>query len=146
MKYLNYLVLPGILLVISAGLSARADPVSEIEAVKFALVEKFKTGEISEMVDLYTSNAVMLPPSSEILSNTESIKNYWDNLRQVGVVDYSIYQVALNIEGDLAYETALWEARRKTIDGNVITMDGNISSLFVKQDDGQWKIKLQSWN
>jgi len=146
MKNINYFILIVILLITSTSFSVRADTASAIEALNSALMKKFKAGEISDMIGLYTENAVMLPPSSEILSSPESIKRYWDNLREVGVNDYSIYLVELNIEGDVAYATSLWEAKRITTSGDVITLDGNISTVFEKQNDGSWKIKLQSWN
>lgn len=146
MKKFNYMFFISILLISSSGLSARADTVSDIEALNLALTKTFESGELSEMADLYTQNAVMLPPSSEILSNQKDIKGYWDNLRKIGVYDYSIYAVNHDIEGDVAYTTALWEAKRKVTNGDVITMDGNISNVYEKQKDGSWKIKLQSWN
>jgi len=110
------------------------------------MMEKFNAGEIPTMVDMYTEDAVMLPPSSEILSSSESIEGYWDQLRAVGVVSYILYPVNLKIDGDIAYMTSIWEASRKSAGNEVITMTGNISNVFEKQKDGTWKIKLQSWN
>ena len=142
MSYMMVLVL----LLSSVNLAAMSDGVSDLEAVNTALVNKFNTGEISALTELYSKNAVMLPPSSEILTGADSIKGYWDQLRSIGVTRYSIYPVDFWIEGNVAYSTSLWEASRETAGNDVITMDGNISSVFEKQEDGSWKIKLQSWN
>lgn len=103
-------------------------------------------GNTSKLVRSYTDNAVVMPPSSEILSNHAAIKGYWDGLRKIGVNDYNIYDIDLKIEGDIAYQTALWKATRVTPEGNIITFDGNLSNVFERQPDGSWKIKLQSWN
>lgn len=146
MKCINYLTFIAILIITSTGLSARADFSPDIEALNSALVEKFEAGEIAEMAELYAQDAVMLPPSSEILNSPEAIKRYWNNLRQTGVYDYSIYEVEHNIVGDVAYATALWEARKKIADGRELVVDGNISNVYEKQRDGSWKIRLQSWN
>lgn len=146
MKFYNYLIYIIFLIFASTSLSARSDTVSEITALNSDMVKRFEDGEITQMVDLYARDAVMLPPSSEILSNQEDIKRYWDNLRKIGVYDYSIYAINHDIEGNVAYATALWEAKRKVANGDVITMDGNISNVYEKQDDGSWKIRLQSWN
>lgn len=146
MKISKYLMYITFLIFASTSLSARSDSASEIELLNSTMAKSFGKGDIAQMVDLYTRDAVMLPPSSEILSNQEDIKRYWDGLRKIGVYDYSIYAVNHDIEGNVAYATALWEARRKTANGNVITMDGNISNVYEKQDDGSWKIRLQSWN
>jgi len=133
-------------MVLSASLAARADAVSDIEVVNSALAKYFNVGEISAMAGMYTDDAVMLPPSSEILSSPATITSYWNQLRQVGVNKYSVYLVDLKLEGDVAYTTSLWEASRAAGSDGVITMTGNISNVLEKQKDGSWKIKLQSWN
>lgn len=146
MKYTNYLISISILSLVVAGTGARAETTPEFEVFQQAMEKNFAAGEISELGDLYTENAVMLPPSSEILSSQEAIQRYWNDLREIGVYDYSIYAVEQNIDGNVAYTTALWEAKRKTANGEDITFDGNISNVYEKQNDGSWKIKLQSWN
>ena len=100
----------------------------------------------TQLVGLYADNAVMMPPSSEILSDRGAIKNYWDVLREVGIDAYAINTVDLRINGNTAYQTILWEATRNAADGNVIQFDGNMSNVLERQKDGSWKIKLQSWN
>ena len=99
-----------------------------------------------QLASLYVDNAVMMPPSSEILSDRGAIKNYWDNLREVGIDVYAISTVDLRIDGDTAYQTVLWDATRNAADGNVIQFNGNMSNVLERQKDGTWKIKLQSWN
>lgn len=145
MNKLNYLILL-IIITVSASLNANADAVSDINDLNEALTSKYVAGEIPGMIDLYKENAVMLPPSSEILVGTGAIEGYWENLKAIGVKVYTIYPVELNIEGNVAYATALWEAKRITGTGDVITMDGNLSNVYEKQENGNWKIKLQSWN
>lgn len=146
MKYANYLISISILSLFVAGTGARAETAPEFVAFHQTMEKKFESGEISELGDLYADNAVMLPPSSEILSSQEAIQHYWNNLREIGVYDYSIYAVEQSIDGNVAYTTALWVAKRKTGNGEDITFDGNISNVYEKQNDGSWKIKLQSWN
>jgi ketosteroid isomerase-like protein len=33
-----------------------------------------------------------------------------------------------------------------TEDGNVIHFDGAMTNVLERQDDGLWKIRMQSWN
>lgn len=146
MKKINYLSFIVFLMALSANLVARADTAAEIEAVNATIVKDFKAGKIADMTSLYTKDAVMLPPSSEILSSPAAISKYWSDLKDVGVKEYSLYLVDLKVDGNVAYATSLWEASRKVAGNDDITMDGNVSSVFEKQKDGSWKIKLQSWN
>lgn len=144
MKKLNTL-----LLVMSASMSgfvnAEVDETAAINALNINWDNAVNRGDTKELVSLYADNAVIMPPSSEILSDRKAIKNYWDGLRKVGVNAYVIRTIDLRIDGDKAYQTALWEATRTT-DGNVIQFDGNMSNVLERQKDGSWKIMLQSWN
>ena len=133
-------------LLLAGNLAALPEGVSDFEAVNSAMASNFNSGKITALTDLYAKDAVMLPPSSEILSTPDSIKAYWDGLRSIGVNRYSLYLVDYRIDGDVAYATSLWEASRKTQTDNEITMEGNISSVLERQEDGSWKIRLQSWN
>ena len=119
---------------------------SAIDEMNARWVNVFLQGDTEALLGMYTDNAIMLPPSSEILSDHQAIKGYWDNLKRVGVTDYVVYPVDLRIVGNIAYQSALWKATRITPDGNVIQFDGNISNVLEKQSDGSWKINLQSWN
>ncbi|MBI4005421.1 MAG: DUF4440 domain-containing protein [Gammaproteobacteria bacterium] len=117
-----------------------------IEESNLSWVSALNKGNTKTLLDVYTEDAVVMPPSSEILSDHAAIKTYWDGLLRVGVGKYAINTVDLRIEGDTAYQTALWEATRVAADGNVIHFDGNMSTVYEQQKDGSWKIKLQSWN
>lgn len=121
------------------------DP-AKIDSINDNWSRALSQGDSADLGRFYTPDAVVLPPSSEILASYDAIKGYWDGLHKIGVNNYSIYDVNLKIEGDFAYQTALWEAKRITPEGNSIEFDGNLSNVFERQPDGSWKIKLQSWN
>ncbi len=123
-----------------------ADDSSDVEAINSSMTDEFMTGNTTKLAELYTNNAVMLPPSSEILTSNESIKAYWDELKKAGIKEYSIYPVELKVKGDRAYTSGLWEATRITAEGSTVYLNGNISNVFEKQEDGTWKITVQSWN
>ena len=138
------------LLLITVSVSGLANAVADEATAINALNIKWDTavnqGDTMQLASLYMDNAVMMPPSSEILSDRGAIKNYWDNLREVGIDVYAISTVDLRIDGDTAYQTVLWDATRNAADGNVIQFNGNMSNVLERQKDGTWKIKLQSWN
>ena len=125
---------------------ANMDDRSAIAQVMGDLGQAFNKGQTLELVKLYADDAVFMPPSSEILTGQEAIRKYWDGLRKVGFNEYVIRDISLSIVGNTAYQTALWETVRQDSAGNVIKLDGNISSVLERQVDGSWKIKLQSWN
>ncbi|HSR63232.1 MAG TPA: DUF4440 domain-containing protein [Gammaproteobacteria bacterium] len=119
---------------------------ASIEASNHRWLSAFNRGDTRELGELYTSDAVIMPPSSEILSDPVAIKSYWDGLHSVGVNDFNLYPVNTERDGDTVYQSALWEATRYTAKGDTIRFDGNMYSVLERQKDGSWKIKLQSWN
>lgn len=145
MKKLNTLLMLLVAATLTGVVSARADESAAINTLNNQWDAAVNQSDTRQLVSLYADDAVMLPPSSEILSDRDAIKNYWDDLRAVGVDDFNISMIDVRIEGNQAYQTALWEATRNA-DGNVIQFNGNMSNVLERQKDGNWKIKLQSWN
>ncbi len=119
---------------------------SDIENFDTVWVKGYEQGKTEELMKLYTETAVVFPPSSEILQGRTAIQAYLDGIRAAGFKEYSISNVDTNIKGSTIYESALWEAKRLDAEGNEIVLDGNISNVYEKQNDGSWKIKFQSWN
>ncbi len=144
MKTLSTAVLISALALMSF-VQAEVDETAAIRSLNSNWDAAINKGNTAELAKLYAKDAVVMPPSSEILASPEAIRNYWDGLRKVGVNEYTVRTVETRIEGDTAYQTALWEATR-TADGQAIQFEGNISNVLERQKDGSWKIRLQSWN
>lgn len=146
MRTFNSLFLISILSLGSGITSAAALDRADVEKMESLWSSSFSEDNTGRLMSLYSEDAVMFPPSSEILEGKPKIVAYLEGLKKVGVTKYDISSVDLNVEGNMAYETGLWEATRVDDDGNVIKLDGNITNVLEKQNDGSWKIKLQSWN
>ena len=95
---------------------------------------------------LYSDDAVLSPPTSEIISGKSNINTYLETLKNIGVKEYSISNIDMNVQGDIAYSTELWEATGVDMSGNSIILEGSISNVFERQENGSWKIKYQNWN
>ena len=146
MKSLKTTILISILS-LGSGLAAAATlETADVEKLNSLWATTFVEGNTSVLMTLYTEDAMVFPPSSEILDSNAEISAYLDGLKKVGVNEYSISNVNLDIKGNIAYETGIWEATRIDADGNAITLEGNITNMLEKQNDGRWKIKFQSWN
>lgn len=146
MKILNTLLTLTAITLCSFNVSSAADDAEVILNLTNEWTYQIQSGDTQSLSGFYTQDAVMLPPTSEILLSHEAIQNYWELIKSAGVTEYFTYPVSVRIEGDTAYQTALWEANRHTSSGQTISMQGNISNVLVKQSDGSWKIKMQSWN
>ncbi len=146
MKYFKSLIFIATLSLVSTYAASTTAESVDADAINSEWTSNFDKGNTEALMALYTDNAVMFPPSSEILEGQAAILNYFEDLQKVGVTTYSISNVDMNIKGDTAYETAIWEATRIGANGTVFNFEGNITNVLEKQKDGRWKIKLQSWN
>lgn len=146
MKRYNSLILMSLIAAGYTGSVTASEDSDAVIAVSEQWADQFEAGDTASMSYYYTKDAVVLPPSSQILAESESIRDYWQFLMEVGVEEYSLYPVDVRIEGNRAFQTAIWEAVRTSETGEKIAMEGNITNVLEKQANGDWKISLQSWN
>lgn len=146
MKKIKYLIFISIFSSFLASTASAALESSDVEQLNSLWANSFGEGNTEALMSLYTKNAMVFPPSSEILDSRTEIKGYLDNLKKVGVTGYSISNIDMDIKGDTVYTTGIWEATRVDTNGNVIEFEGNITNILEKQANGSWRIKFQSWN
>ncbi len=146
MKSIKSLIFIPILALASTTVASATLESNDIENFNNVWSSGYTQGNTEGLTGLYTENAVVFPPSSEILEGRTEIQAYLEGMRKAGVSEYSIFNVDTDIQENIIYESALWEATRVDNEGNITKLEGNISNVFEKQNDGSWKIKFQSWN
>ncbi len=105
----------------------------------------FNSGDMEALANLYTKDAVFVPPSLEILTAQEEITKFWANQILTGTDNFRLQTINLRLHGDVIYQTAVWVAT-KTSNGVATDLDGEMTNVIARQEDGSWKIQLQSWN
>ncbi|MEX2524004.1 MAG: nuclear transport factor 2 family protein [Gammaproteobacteria bacterium] len=98
----------------------------------------------TELKALYTRNAVVVPPSQEILGDAD-FTDFLNRHIRIRMDDFQIQSISLRMDGDRVYQSAVWMA---TIDdaGEQREIDGELTNVFLRQADGTWKIEFQNWN
>ena len=142
MKLLNILILT--LIVSSAG-AVPSISESEMWINNKTWEVAFNTGNTAALSDLYSEDAVVMPPSLEILNAPDTIENYWVEQIHAGTDNFRVQTINLKVENDVIYQTAVWIAT-VTSNGVSTDLDGEMTNVITRQEDGSWKIKLQSWN
>ena len=102
-------------------------------------------GDTSSLTDLYTEDAIVMAPSLEIVSSKADIKDFWSSQINLGTEDFQVENVYIRVDGDTAYQSAIWVATLN-INGISSIIDGEMTNVMERQADGKWKIRLQSWN
>lgn len=91
----------------------------------------------------YTEDAVIVSTGSEINVRPEGIMRLWSETGNAS--DFELAAIDVRHDGTFAYQTAVWVARL-TINGVSKDVDGTVTTVYQRQADGNWKIRLQTWN
>ena len=103
------------------------------------------SGDTAAIARLYTDDAVLVSPGTELIAAPGAIGDYWIAKRKSGASDFRFLSVNERLEGDTLYQSAVWTSKF-TSNGQVNSLDGQMTNVLARQPDGSWKIKLQSWN
>ena len=105
--------------------------------------------DMDAALSYYTDDAISLPSYEPMIKGKAAIKEHNMKSHEAG---YKMNSMTLNTlevlsDGDLAYEIGTYKVNM-TIPGMPNTMDDNGKYLTVwqKQDDGSWKMKVETWN
>jgi len=102
----------------------------------------FARGNASELADLYTDTAMLLPPEFSSVSSKRDIEAFWQEGMDMGIASVQFDVIELEQHGDTAIEVSNFTM--KSADGQVI--DQGKGTVIWKFDDGVWKIHRDIWN
>lgn len=142
MKLINTLILT---LLVSSASAATGSTESDMWINNKTWELAFNAGDTDALAKLYSEDAIVVPPSLEILNAPGKIKDYWANQILSGTNNFRVQTINLRVQGDVVYQTAVWIAT-VTSNGVATDLDGEMTNVIARQTDGSWKIQLQSWN
>jgi ketosteroid isomerase-like protein len=102
--------------------------------------------QIARLDGVYTENAAILPPDSEIVRGRENIKEFWSKvILEGGLSEAPLTTVEVEMLGNAAYEVG---TAQLTFQGQSGTSQISLKYIVVwKQDtDGTWKWHRDIWN
>lgn len=132
------------------GIGARAEESSEANIRTAAINslqtwnEAFNNGNLDEVNDLYTSDAVLLMPNGESATTAEGIREFWNTLYGIGFNAHGIEVVSVEGNGDTVIIAGDWSALRAP--ENDMLFEGKLVSVLERQANGVWKTTFQRWN
>ena len=91
--------------------------------------------------DIYTRDAVILPPGADIVRGRDEIIAFWrDAGSQLGLEAVELTTVELTKAGDYVHQIG-----RATLTAGGQKIEGKYTVLW-KQEDGRWKWHVDCWN
>lgn len=103
------------------------------------------SGDTGAIASLYTDDAVLVSPGTELISAPKAIGDFWAAKHNAGARDFRLLSVNESRNGDTLYQSAVWTTK-VTSNGKESVLEGQMTNVLARQPDGTWKIQLQSWN
>ena len=108
--------------------------------------EGFRQGNPGAVAELYTDEAVLLPPNFNMIKGKEGIETFWAGAMQMGVKDVSLSTEDLMIMGDFVCEIGKYKLTIQP-EGQETTEDqGKYLVIWKQAAEGTWKLHIDIWN
>jgi uncharacterized protein (TIGR02246 family) len=131
-----------ILLAASPAVSQRGDVRAAIEAANKEFGEAVGRGDAAAIAEFYTTNAMVLPPNSDVVKGKEAIKNLFQGLINSGIKGITLTTLEAEGFGDTANEVGKYivkgEGGKELDNGNYI--------VIWKRENGKWKLHRDIFN
>lgn len=126
----------------SAGAEVDSKVRSELEQADRRFCEAIGAGDIEGAArNVYTSDAVILPPGAPMISGRDAIIDFWmQAARDLALEQVELSTVELRQAGEYVHQIgrALLTVGGQQVEGKY--------TLLWKQEDGRWKWHVDCWN
>lgn len=106
----------------------------------------FNQGDVAALSQLYAEKALISPNNGKVLSGNKAITELFQSFVDAGVHNHTIEVVESDLDGDTLYQVSYWQASGQTKDGVTPTFGGVVTLISKRNDAGEWKLHVHSWN
>lgn len=117
-----------------------------IEEANSKWVEAFNQGDAASVAALYTDDATLMPPNSEMIQGRQGVQEFWNGAMKMGLKDVSLTTVDVNGSGNIVYEIGKYAISIETEGQELMRDSGKYIVVWKKQEDGSWKLQADIWN
>jgi uncharacterized protein (TIGR02246 family) len=117
-----------------------------IEAQNAKFTAAFNRGDAASVAELYTENALTMPPNSDAAQGREAIQKALEGEFKMGAKDLTLTTVSVEGSGDTAYETGTFTIKVTPEGKAAMTDSGKYMAVWKRGADGMWKLHADIWN
>lgn len=136
----------GLILMLGTGQALAQDAEQAIGKQLDAFEAAFDAGDGKALAELYTEDAVLLPPGAERIEGRAKIAEFWQGAMDAGLEDPSLEAVEVVELGDYAYEVGALSITAQDADGQPAPVSGKYIVIWQRGDDGTWRLHRDIWN
>ena len=127
--------------------AAMAGPAEDRVASAFtAWNAAFNKGDAKGVAAFYAKDAVILPPSHDIVNSPAGIEKFFAGNFANHVTGHTLEPFKIIDAGNTLVVASKWAANGKDDKGNKISFGGVATHVFQKQADKSYKLKLHTFN
>ncbi len=114
----------------------------EIESRVREFEASFNRQDAAALAAMYTEDARLLPPGSEMVSGRQAIQQFWQSAFDMGVSGGELRPQQIEARDDLAYEMSTATLRM----GDAGTQAVKYVVVWKRQTGGVWQLAVDIWN
>lgn len=130
--------------------SAAGGPMGRVEIAVRKVTQDWtlacNTKNIDDLMDLYSSDALLLRPNVPPVRSAASIREFFVGVLGAGLGEVEMDAVRVEVFGDTAYEAGRGKMLVPTVAGKRREERGKYLLFLAKQADGTWKILADCWS
>jgi ketosteroid isomerase-like protein len=116
-----------------------------IEGGNLKFGEAVRRSDGPAIAALYTEDAKLMPPNSEMIKGNEGIKAFWTGGLQMGIKDAVLTTLEVVGIGDLVCEIGKYDLTIQPAGQGVIKDFGKYVVIWKRTAEG-WKLHVDIWN
>ncbi|HEV2131142.1 MAG TPA: SgcJ/EcaC family oxidoreductase [Longimicrobiaceae bacterium] len=123
-----------------------ADVRRQISEANARFSEAFRRGDAEGAAQVYTEDAVILPPDAQIIRGRQAITQFWRAVMGMGVKGADLTTVDLEVvSDDTAYEIGRALLTIEPEGGERMQQEGKFVVVWKRRENG-WKWHVDIWN
>jgi uncharacterized protein (TIGR02246 family) len=131
----------------SSAEAPKADPARAfIEKQGTAFAEAFNRGDIAAVAAMYSDDAMLFPPDSDIVQGRSAIEAQWKGTRDSGVKTLAFTVQDVHSGGDLAVEVGKADLKIQPPNQPESSQTVKYVVVWKREKGGAWKLFRDIWN
>ena len=124
---------------------AQQSPRTAIETNNKQFTEVFNKGDAAAIANMYTVDARLLPPNSEMVEGRPNIQKFWQGAMTAGVKMVSLETLHVETQGNIAVEIGRYTTTMPGAGGTTTTDKGKYVVVW-KREGQSWKLAVDIFN
>ena len=118
---------------------------ARIAAASRAFSVAYVSGDLKTLGELYTHDAVLLPPNRDVLGR-DAIREYFTSGPNRKQVAHAMVSIELLVDGDTAIDMGTWNSTWQRKDEPAQSASGRYLVVWRRGKDGAWRMQYDMWH